>query len=95
MYIVIRYFFEENIALGKLTWQEHPWTDPNYYRGDNAVDGLYTDRSLPGGQCSMSKDNQYTATWRVDLGSVFSISHINIYYITNNELSTCMNKSLY
>lgn len=93
MYIVIRYFFKENIALGKLTWQEHPWPDPYYYRGDNAVDGFYNDRSLTGRQCSMSAKDQYTATWRVDLGNVFSISHINIYYRTNNGLS--MNKSLY
>ncbi|XP_065921961.1 receptor-type tyrosine-protein phosphatase epsilon [Magallana gigas] len=76
---------EENIALGKPTWQEHPWPDPRYYSGDNAVDGLYTDRSLPGDQCSMSANYQYTATWRVDLGNVFSISHINIYYTTDNQ----------
>lgn len=93
MSIIIRFFLKENIALGKPTWQEHPWPDPRYYSGDNAVDGLYNDRSLPGGQCSVSAINQYTATWRVDLGNVFSISHINIYYRTDNQPS--MNKSLY
>ncbi|XP_065922372.1 uncharacterized protein [Magallana gigas] len=83
--LVTRAFGSENIALGKPTWQEHPWPDPRYYSGDNAVDGLYNDRSLPGGQCSVSAINQYTATWRVDLGNVFSISHINIYYRTDNQ----------
>ncbi|XP_052695401.1 receptor-type tyrosine-protein phosphatase epsilon-like [Crassostrea angulata] len=33
----------------------------------------------------MSADDQHTAEWRVDLGNVFSISHINIYYITDNQ----------
>lgn len=89
----MRYFFKENIALRKPTWQEHPWDDPFYYRGDNAVDGFYTNRTLPGHQCSVSGTNQYTATWRVDLGNVFNISHINIYYRTDNLPS--MNKSLY
>lgn len=80
-------FLEENVAFGKRTWQEHPWPDPNYYSGDNAVDGLYTDRSLTGRQCSMSANDQYTATWRVDLGNVFRISYINIYYRTENKIS--------
>lgn len=93
MSIIIRFFLKENIALGKPTWQEYPWPDPRYYCGDIAVDGLHTDRSLGGHQCSMSADNQYTATWRVDLGNVFSISHINIYYITDNQPS--MIKSLF
>uniref|UniRef100_A0A8W8NVC3 protein-tyrosine-phosphatase n=1 Tax=Magallana gigas TaxID=29159 RepID=A0A8W8NVC3_MAGGI len=46
--LVTRAFGSENIALDKPTWQEHPWSDPRYYSGDNAVDGLYTDRSLTG-----------------------------------------------
>lgn len=85
--IIIRFFLKENIALGKHTWQEHPWPDLRYFSSDNAVDGSFTDRSLPGGQCSMSANGQYTATWRVDLGNVFSISYINIYYRTDNQPS--------
>lgn len=82
MYNVIRDFLKENIALGKPNWEEHPWSDTYYYSGDNAVDGLYTDRSLTGRQCSMSANDQYTATWRVDLGkcsgSVISTSTIEL-----------------
>lgn len=78
---------EENIALGKPTWQEHPWPDDRYYRGKNAVDGLYSDRSIQGGKCTISANNKSTATWRVDLGSVVSISHIDIYYRTDNKPS--------
>lgn len=78
---------EENIALGKPTWQEHPWPDDRYYHGNNAVDGLYSDRSITGGQCTTSANDKSTATWRVDLGSVVSISHIDIYYRTDNKPS--------
>nr|XP_034320251.1 receptor-type tyrosine-protein phosphatase T [Crassostrea gigas] len=80
-----RAFCFENIALGKPTWQEHPWPDDRYYRGKNAVDGLYSDRSIQGGKCTISANNKSTATWRVDLGSVVSISHIDIYYRTDNK----------
>lgn len=52
------------------------------------MDGDYSDRSAAGGQCSISADNNYTeATWGVDLGEVVSISHIDIFYRTDNEKS--------
>lgn len=41
---------------------------------------MYTDRGERGGQCTLSDDGKYTAEWRVDLGRVVSISHIDIYY---------------
>lgn len=81
------YMLEENVALGKTTWQEHPWPDDRYYRGENAVDGMLSDRSANGGKCTVSANNKRTATWRVDLGSVVSISHIVIYYRTDNKPS--------
>lgn len=40
---------------------------------------MYDDRGI-GGQCTISNDGKFTATWRVDLGRVFSISHVDIYY---------------
>lgn len=79
------YMLEENIALHKPTWQEHPWSDDRFYRGENAVDGIYKDRSANGGKCTISANNESTALWRVDLGSVVSISHIVIYYRTDNK----------
>uniref|UniRef100_K1PMD3 Uncharacterized protein n=1 Tax=Magallana gigas TaxID=29159 RepID=K1PMD3_MAGGI len=51
---------------------------------EKAVDGLFTDRGS-GGQCTLSDGGHYTAEWRVDLGSVVSISRINIYYMTDNQ----------
>lgn len=45
---------------------------------------MYDDRGENGGQCTISDDNgKFTATWRVDLGRVVSISHVDIYYRMN------------
>lgn len=51
----------------------------------SVVDGLYTNRSDVGGQCAIYDDGKYTATWRVYLGKEVSISHIYIYYRTDNK----------
>ena len=70
-------------------WEDHPW--PNIWenwRAVNAVDGRYTDRSAAGGQCVITENDHTSATWRVDLGGVVSISHIDIYYRTDNLPST-------
>lgn len=70
----------ENLALRKPTWEQNPWPNNPSFRTENAVDGKYTDRSSTGGQCTISNDGRNTAEWRVDLGSVCSISRIDIYY---------------
>ncbi|XP_078328171.1 uncharacterized protein LOC111117395 [Crassostrea virginica] len=75
----------ENLALGKHVWEDRPWEGAEDWRGGKAVDGRYTDRSAHGGQCVVSENNERTATWRVDLGGVVSISHIDIYYRTDNH----------
>nr|XP_022311896.1 receptor-type tyrosine-protein phosphatase mu-like isoform X4 [Crassostrea virginica] len=76
----------ENLALRKPFWEDQEWKDPNVeWRGGNAVDGLYTNRSAAGDQCVISENGRRTATWRVDLGGVVSISHIDIYYRTGNK----------
>ncbi|XP_078327527.1 receptor-type tyrosine-protein phosphatase epsilon-like [Crassostrea virginica] len=74
----------ENLALRKDVWEDHPWPDTSTWRAGNAVDGRYTDRSANGGQCVITENYHKSATWRVDLGSVVSISHIDIYYRTDN-----------
>lgn len=71
--------------MNKHTWQEHPWPDSTRdFGSENAVDGVYTDRGSTGGQCTINAENYYKAEWGVDLGSVVSISRINIYYRTDN-----------
>ena len=80
---------KENLALRKPFWEDQEWKDPNVeWRGGNAVDGLYTNRSAAGDQCVISENGRRTATWRVDLGGVVSISHIDIYYRTGNKGSS-------
>nr|XP_034318450.1 uncharacterized protein LOC117686791 [Crassostrea gigas] len=77
-------FAFENMALHKYVFETNPWRGRENWRGENAVDGRYTNRSAAGGQCVISENNKETAEWRVDLGSVVSISHIDIYYRTDN-----------
>ena len=72
------------MALGRPVWEDQPWEGTEDWRGDKAVDGRYHDRSAAGGQCAISKNGARRATWRVDLESVVSISHIDIYYRTDN-----------
>ena len=75
--------FVENIALHKPAKEAFPYVHGNVSAG-NAVDGRKTNLSGLGGQCSMSALNKHTATWWVNLGSIFSIHHIKIYYRTDN-----------
>ena len=90
--------FKENLALRKPVWEDQEWKDPYIgWRGGNAVDGLNTDRSANGGQCVITENKAQTATWRVDLGGVVSISHIDIYYRTGNKGSSsvyCMERNI-
>ncbi|XP_056002282.1 multiple epidermal growth factor-like domains protein 10 isoform X2 [Ostrea edulis] len=75
----------DNLALWKLAWVQHNFPGKEVDWGAaKAVDGLYNDRSAGGNQCTLSNFGQTTTTWRVDLGSVIRISHINIYYRTDN-----------
>lgn len=85
------FIYTDNLALHKPTWKQHPWPDKKRNFGSvNAVDGMYDDRGTEG-QCTISDDGKYTATWRVDLEGVISISKIDIYYRTDNT-STFFNK---
>lgn len=88
----IKLFLKENLALRRPAWELHPWpyTDIDY-GSQNAVDGFYSDRTADGGQCSVSDDKNYTeALWRVDLGEIVSISHINVFYMTDHEQGIAM-----
>ena len=72
------------MALRRPVWEDRPWPDKQDWRGDKAVDGLYDNRGALGGQCVISEIFARTATWKVDLEGVVSISHIDIYYRTDN-----------
>lgn len=79
--------FLENIALKKSAWQLHPYEHSKTSESVNAskaVDGLKTNLSFEGQQCTVSANYKYEAEWRVDLGAVLGIHHITIYYRTDN-----------
>ena len=73
----------ENLALHNPAWQSSTWE--SYTGAERAVDGLYTDLGVHGGQCAVSVGGQ-TAEWRVDLRGVRNIHHIVIQHITGNEV---------
>lgn len=77
-----------NLARQRPVWEDNPWLGTEDWRATKAVDGRYNNRSAAGGQCVISENNRKTATWRVDLGHVVSISHIKIFYRTDNFPST-------
>lgn len=77
----------ENIALHKTAWQLYPYylKELGYsLNASKAVDGLKTNLSYLGLQCTESSNDKEEAMWRVDLGSVLGIHHITIYYRTDN-----------
>ena len=79
-------FSQENMALGKTVLEDQKWKGKEKWTGENAVDGRYSNRSAHGGQCVISENFAKKATWRVDLGGVVSISHIDIYYRRENGM---------
>lgn len=77
----------ENIALHKSAWQLYPFEIPlreDYVKASNAVDGLKTDLSFGGQQCTHSANKRKEAMWRVDLGAILGIHSITLYYRTDN-----------
>ncbi|XP_062619902.1 cell death abnormality protein 1-like [Saccostrea cucullata] len=76
----------ENVALNKQTWQTNQYNQgDNRFHSSNGVDGLKTNLTAWGGQCVISADGHSTATWWVNLTSVYSIHDIKIYYRTGNK----------
>ncbi|XP_061194954.1 multiple epidermal growth factor-like domains protein 10, partial [Saccostrea echinata] len=74
-----------NVALNNPTWQSQQISSSTYYSSSNAVDGLKTNLSPGGGQCAISA-GQRSATWWVNLTSIYSIGEIWIYYRTDNNV---------
>lgn len=73
----------ENLALHKPAWQSNTYRP--YTGAECAVDGLYTDLSVHGGQCAVSDDGK-TAKWRVDLGGLKNIHHVFIEHATGKSM---------
>ncbi|XP_062610401.1 uncharacterized protein LOC134272166 [Saccostrea cucullata] len=75
----------ENLAYQKPTWQSSTY-DPAYSDSTRAVDGLKSDLSYIGKQCSVSTNGESSATWWVNLEGIRGIESIIIYYRTDNVL---------
>ncbi|XP_062589111.1 uncharacterized protein LOC134250777, partial [Saccostrea cucullata] len=75
----------DNVALKKQTWQASPYiVNDDRFDSSNAVDGLKSKLGAWGGECVVSANYKRTATWWVNLTSIYSIHHIRIYYRTEN-----------
>ena len=88
VYISILFaILSENIALQKPTYQKHQYLRlaDSLTRASNAVDGLKTNLSVLGAQCVISENDQPSALLSVNLTSILSIHHINIYFRTENN----------
>ncbi|XP_052696018.1 multiple epidermal growth factor-like domains protein 11 [Crassostrea angulata] len=72
-----------NLALRKPAYEEKIYIHDNVNAG-NAVDGNKSNLNGLGGECSISAEKQRTATWWVNLESIYSIHNIRIYYRTEN-----------
>ncbi|XP_034316459.2 uncharacterized protein [Magallana gigas] len=69
----------EHLSYMKQTWLSSPFDGSS----DKAVDGRFTSRSISDQQCTISQPNA-TITWWVNLGKVYMIDHIVMYFRTEN-----------
>lgn len=79
------FWFLENVAVNKPAWQLYPFPGKPEWGAHHAVDGLYSNLSYWGEQCTISDHYQNTAEWRVDLGDIIGIYTIFIQYRTEND----------
>lgn len=81
-------FAYENVAKNKIASQKYPYeTSPLRELADatKAIDGLKSNLSAFGGQCTLSANKKTEALLYVDLGAILGIHHITIFYRTGNK----------
>ena len=86
VYCFFFYVCTENLALHQPAWQSGAVL--SHAGAERAVDGLYTNLNVYGGQCAASHGVQ-TAEWRVDVGGVKNIHHVFIQHGTGKS-SLCI-----
>lgn len=60
------------MALNKPAWQLHPFPSRTEWGAHRAVDGLYSNLSYWGGQCTISNNYGTTTEWRVEKYSAYT-----------------------
>lgn len=78
--------FIVNVATNKPAYLKNQYRPGDHrYDASNAVDGKKSDLRFVGGQCASSVIGNQTATWWVNLTSIYSIHHITIYFMKSNK----------
>ena len=75
--VIFGFYIAETLAYKRRTWQS---STRSHYSSDKAVDGKMTVRMGSGSQCAISGGNASETMWVVDLGGVYAISAIFIYF---------------
>lgn len=73
------FFLLVNLALKKPTFEQNPFFATSV-KTSNAVDGLKSNLVYSGGECSSSMPGR-SATWWVNLTTVYSINNIRVYMV--------------
>uniref|UniRef100_A0A8W8P2X3 Uncharacterized protein n=1 Tax=Magallana gigas TaxID=29159 RepID=A0A8W8P2X3_MAGGI len=76
----------ENLSYKKRTWQSATYSSSG--TSEKAVDGRHTSRHYSSGQCAISKPSTQI-TWWVNLGKIYMIDHVVIYFRTDNVQWGC------
>lgn len=71
-------FLLVNLALKKPTFEQYTYSSTKR-KASNAVDGLKSNLEVNGGECSLSRSRR-SATWWVNLTTVYSINNIRVYF---------------
>ena len=69
-------------------YQEHPYSGPipsHLTEASNAVDGLFWNNTVWGGQCVYSDDGQQTATLWINLTRIYNIVSVGFNYMTGDS----------
>lgn len=87
MQIFKNIFHTENIAKNKSAKQENPYETSGLSelgQASRAFDGLKSNLSAFGGQCTLSANHKKEALLYVDLATILGFHHITVYYRTDN-----------
>lgn len=80
------FILEENVVFNKLVWQKYLVNNLEKFGVEWVVDGLYLELFFYGGQCIMLEYGYLIVIWYVDLGKVYKIVYIVMYFFYESKL---------